>query len=243
MLLRRVTGNSMLPTYESGSVVLAVGSFIREGDVVIAVQNGREVLKRVATIEKNNYHIRGDNMNQSTDSRHHGPVRRSDILGKVIMKLPAAVAPIKPRNEKAVYAGYVLGAVMLGFALLHLFRIDQLIPLLGDALSIGFGVAAFVTALVVIAEVFALPYLMMMRLSPLGHAVSGMLVLIVPLFWSLVSIWTLGSDISTGQLSKFAHIESNGWSVLLNLMWLAASYGLLWLRNYDKTWGRLRKAA
>ena len=84
--IRRVTGNSMLPAYKHRSLV-AVSNFRKpvKGSVVIAVQNGREVMKRVESIDVHHMvELRGDNSEHSTDSRHHGKIPMRMILGVVV---------------------------------------------------------------------------------------------------------------------------------------------------------------
>lgn len=180
-------------------------------------------------------------MAQSTDSRTHGPVERGDILGRVVAKLPRAVKPPTPRGRFAIGLSYGLAAVMLVFALVHLFRIDTLIPLLALALDLSVEWTSLLVAVIVIGEVLALPYLLMMRLSPLMHVVSGKWALLIPLWWLGLSIWVMGLGFSTGQLGAFVFVEAHWWVVLLNALWLGLSFGLLWLRRYDVSLQALRK--
>lgn len=84
--IRRVNGNSMLPTYKNRQVVIV--SHIKKpyvGCVVVAVQNGKEVMKRIESIDKNKMiELRGDNPDYSTDSRQHGKIPMRMVLGVVI---------------------------------------------------------------------------------------------------------------------------------------------------------------
>jgi type IV secretory pathway protease TraF len=41
-------------------------------------------VKRITKIDNKMFFISGDNLNESTDSRHFGMIKRRDILGKVI---------------------------------------------------------------------------------------------------------------------------------------------------------------
>ena len=47
-------------------------------------RDGKILLKRIVKVEDKGYFVQGDNKNASTDSRHFGMIRASDILGKVI---------------------------------------------------------------------------------------------------------------------------------------------------------------
>ena len=150
-----------------------------------------------------------------------------------------ATDPPKLKKPYAHKALWTLAGVMLVMALLHLIRIDKLIPIIGETLS-ETGSTWFV-ALIVIAEVFALPYLLRMKLSPGFRIVSGLLVVIVPLVWTCFTIWSLGSGHSTGQFSSYISTTASWWLIILNTAWLAASYWALWLSNFDKCFATLRK--
>lgn len=97
-----VEGRSMLPAYSPGQR-LVVNRFAyllrppREGDVVVVCRGRRLDLKRVTAVPgdrvilqgadrvlgPDEWFVTGDNPGESTDSRHYGPVRGRDILGKV----------------------------------------------------------------------------------------------------------------------------------------------------------------
>lgn len=84
--IRRVVGNSMLPTLKNGQLV-GISSFKKPkvGDVVMAVQNKREVIKRIASIHHNwQVELRGDNTAASTDSRLHGTISMRNVQGVVV---------------------------------------------------------------------------------------------------------------------------------------------------------------
>ena len=84
--LRRVVGNSMYPTYKNGQVVVVSPlKKAKVGSVVMAVQNKREVMKRIVQISNDHMvELRGDNTEESTDSRTLGPVTMNSILGVVV---------------------------------------------------------------------------------------------------------------------------------------------------------------
>ena len=91
---RLVKGKSMLPSYRPGQTILISHTrHFKEGDVVIAFMNGREVLKRVTKIKDGQVFLEGDNPDHSTDSRHHGWLVDRHIEGKVVW--PKKRKPIK----------------------------------------------------------------------------------------------------------------------------------------------------
>ncbi|MBI2334332.1 S26 family signal peptidase [Candidatus Daviesbacteria bacterium] len=78
----KVYGNSMLPTLHEGQEVLTFNwGKVKVGDIVV-VQRG--IIKRIVKVEGEHVFVEGDNRVESTDSRHFGPINKSQIVGKVI---------------------------------------------------------------------------------------------------------------------------------------------------------------
>lgn len=84
IFVRRVVGDSMYPTLKEGQAVWC-HEFrqFKVGQVVIAFIDGREVVKRIASIENGRIFLVGDNEEKSTDSRHYGSVTDTKIEGTV----------------------------------------------------------------------------------------------------------------------------------------------------------------
>lgn len=84
----RVAGESMLPSYRPGDTLLGWRWFTpRQGQVVVAIQAGRPLIKRIATIEASAVILAGDNPAASTDSRQFGPVHKNQLEAKIIAKI------------------------------------------------------------------------------------------------------------------------------------------------------------
>ncbi|MDX1738801.1 MAG: S26 family signal peptidase [Alphaproteobacteria bacterium] len=83
--LRRVVGNSMEPTLKEGQLVLlSKARNFKQGDVVIAFIDGREVIKRISKYKNGQMFLEGDNQLGSTDSNNYGWVVDTHVEGKVI---------------------------------------------------------------------------------------------------------------------------------------------------------------
>ena len=84
LVVRRVVGNSMLPTLKPGQVVIGVKSKAATGRLVIAVHKDSEIIKRLTKIDGNKVYIVGDNSAASSDSRNFGWINKDQLLDSVI---------------------------------------------------------------------------------------------------------------------------------------------------------------
>jgi nickel-type superoxide dismutase maturation protease len=106
-----VDGESMAPTLKPGDYLVAVRSAgVRRGLLVVVEhpdRPGYEMVKRVAAVPNervddrvlgpNEYWIRGDNPDGSTDSRTFGPVSAEAILGRVVFRYWPVRRAARPR--------------------------------------------------------------------------------------------------------------------------------------------------
>lgn len=234
MFLRRIRGQSMSPTLQPGQIVLGWGKKPSVGDTVLAEQAGREVVKRIKSISNGRIYLVGDNTVESRDSRHYGPVEFQDIIGSIMINLPHAINPPKLVKPSGIWFGRAAAAVLILMALIHLFRIDTLIPILDQVLPGGSGWASFAAVFVVLVEVFAVPFALRMKLSPLAHLKSGAFIVLAPLAWLVIGVWAFDTGVSTGQLGQFVATPSNIGLMTLNVFWLSFNYYALWVLGYNR---------
>jgi nickel-type superoxide dismutase maturation protease len=95
-----VEGVSMVPVLAPGDRILVVRTDqIAVGDVIaFSDPDGVEsiMVKRVAGIDRNSVRVEGDNFGASRDSRHFGPVPRSEIIGRVLWCYSSRHRPAQP---------------------------------------------------------------------------------------------------------------------------------------------------
>lgn len=83
----RVEGESMMPTYKDGEIVLSTRFFkVREGDVcVYQSPTGEVVIKRLIYRKgKTLLYFMGDNRDFSLDSRYYGYINEPCVISKVL---------------------------------------------------------------------------------------------------------------------------------------------------------------
>jgi len=79
MKVRRVVGNSMVPTLRDGQLVISVSKKYQSGDIVIARQNSLEIIKRLF-VNESKITLVGDN----PSSAKYENIAEGDIVGVVI---------------------------------------------------------------------------------------------------------------------------------------------------------------
>ena len=85
----KVKGHSMEPKFKDGSFLIASSiPFMfakpKPGDIILFDSEGKSILKKIVGIEGGKYHVSGEN---KLDDKKFSPIDRSEILGKVIIKM------------------------------------------------------------------------------------------------------------------------------------------------------------
>lgn len=79
----------MFPTIKPDQGVLSFDwayffSSPKIGDIVVIKHNGKEMVKRIQKTDGRRFFVIGDNEKDSLDSRKLGPIKKEQIIGKVI---------------------------------------------------------------------------------------------------------------------------------------------------------------
>src|SRR5579883_2080884 len=91
ILVYKVSGNSMVPTYVQGDTVVAIRIWFRlhVNNIIILThpQTKQLLLKRIRKIEGNLLFVVGDNEKESTDSRAFGWIEKKNVIAKVLWRV------------------------------------------------------------------------------------------------------------------------------------------------------------
>ncbi len=104
----------------------------------------------------------------------------------------------------------------------------------------GDATAKVLASVVVVIEVFSLPFLLAMRLSPLFRVVSMVLGWVVAIVWILISLWEncmIASITNNGMFGATIPLPVGWWNVLFSLalgvLIIWASWGM-WPERHKK---------
>jgi hypothetical protein len=135
--------------------------------------------------------------------------------------LPKASAPISPRTKDAPLIGLAYAGIVTIFAVAQLFSFDKL-PDMFDSFWLpgGAGFAHFLVSLLVIVEVFSLPFLLRIRVSLAMRFFSMLCGWLVAGIWLYVSLWLAVSTNAIdniGILGTIVKLAPGWWAVLVSL--------------------------
>jgi hypothetical protein len=140
----------------------------------------------------------------------------------------------KPKTPESLQIAYTYSFVLVVFALCQLFNFSDFLTLLESFwLPGGASVAHLLGGVIVVSEVFAIPFLLGIKLSPLMRVISMGLGWLVPLIWFMISLWlnlTINAVSNIGFLSTTVRIMPGWWavffSIALGILAAWASWGM-----------------
>lgn len=145
----------------------------------------------------------------------------------------STTAPI-PRSKNSRIIGTVLAGLLVIMAVAQLFTFEDFPGVIADMWLPGWeNFAAVLAAVIVTAEVFAVPFLLGMRLSIAMRIVSMVLGWVVVAVWAAISLWqnmTANTIGNAGILGNTASLPVGWWSVFvfaaMGVLVVWASWGM-----------------
>ena len=153
----------------------------------------------------------------------------------------AVTDPPKPLSNEAIILGKIAAVVSAAFAIIQLLDLSKAINNLSYQFSGSDSWATAVVVLVLLAEILALPFLLRYRMSNLARVCSGILAVVGPWIWTLITIWSLGLENATA--AQFGPLSiASSWLVLaVNVAWMAFILYVVKKLGIEKTWQKLAK--
>jgi hypothetical protein len=127
----------------------------------------------------------------------------------------------KAKTKDSQKIAYMYAVILVVFVVAQLFTFDKFLPLLEDfALPGGAPIAHLFGGLLVASGVFALPFLLGFKLSPLMRVTSMFLGWLVPLMWFFLTLWlvlTTNSATNVGFLGTIVKLMPGWWAVFISI--------------------------
>lgn len=148
----------------------------------------------------------------------------------------------KPRTKNSTIVALLLAGILAVMVVLQLFSFEKFIPLIATYwLPGGHGTATLVAGVLVVTEVFALPFLLQMPLSRLMRIVSMVCGWLAVSLWLKLSLWanlTLNSVDNVGFFGTSVNLPVGWWAVLftaaLGVLAIWSAWGLWPMTNSAK---------
>ena len=156
----------------------------------------------------------------------------SYTLNMSIFTKATTAKPAKMHNAQNII--YVYTFVLIIFVVCQLFTYDDFVRLIESFwLPGGLPVAHFLSCLIVIGELFAIPFLLRMSLSQLMRIISMVLGWFVPIIWLFLTLWvnlTINSISNIGFIGTLVNLTPGWWAVYISfamcLLAIWSSWGL-----------------
>lgn len=110
------------------------------------------------------------------------------------MKHIIATPPVKLKNRTAYYVSLACAVLIIICSLGQLFRLDKTLEAVVGLAMFGGRTGMVFWVLLAVVQVFSLPYLLRMTVSPLMRGVGLVSSFAIPIFWAALVGWQLSSS-------------------------------------------------
>jgi len=153
---------------------------------------------------------------------------------------PKVSTPTVPKTANVKQIATLYAAILIIFALAQLFTFEDFIKLIQSyQLPGGLTLAYFLASFIVVVEIFALPFLLRMRVSPLFRVLSMVCGWLASALWLKLGLWLTFTDntvSNVGFLGTAVQLTPGWWNVLFSL-----ALGILAIWSSWGMWPKLPK--
>lgn len=155
-----------------------------------------------------------------------------DVYTVIMSKLPQVSSPTRPKTVNVKSIATLYAAILIIFAVTQLFSFPAFQTLLESFWLPGGRPAAYLlSSIIVVAEIFALPFLLQMRVSTLMRFVSVALGWLVPIVWLGLGLWvqlTVNAITNIGFLGTVVSLAPGWWTIFFSLALATLSIWASW---------------
>lgn len=157
------------------------------------------------------------------------------------MKFPKVIAtsPPKPLSKNAILLGRISAVLMIFLVLVQLAGIVKMTESLSSQFYDQNGWAIAVAGLVLLTEIFSIPFLLRFKLSDLARLFSGVCSIVAPWIWVVITVWSIGEDVPASQFGILAGFNIDWWLLAFNFLWLSFNFYVIWKLGLEKTWRKI----
>lgn len=127
----------------------------------------------------------------------------------------------EPRTPESAKISILYAVILVGMAVTQLFTFEEfLVHIHSLGLPVSDGVAFALAPLIIVSEVFAVPFLLRMQLSPAFRYLSMFLGWLAPSLWLFVSVWLASTNVhvdTVGFLGTLGNLTPGWWAVFISL--------------------------
>lgn len=148
--------------------------------------------------------------------------RRSRQVYTLVMSIfVKPSAPTKPKTKNVSSVAIIYAVIIVVFVVAQLFTFEEFVALVESyGLPGGVVFARFLAAYLVTVEVFALPFLLRMRVSTAMRVVSMICGWLVALIWFGISLWLVISTNTVGNIGFVGSVVAltpGWWAVFISI--------------------------
>ena len=144
-----------------------------------------------------------------------------------MVQLAHATNALTPRSDTVKNTAWVYAAILTVMAVVQLYAFEDFVPLMASyGLPGGYGSASLIACLIVFTEVFAVPFLLRMPLSPLMRWMSLACSVTAPFIWvklAAIGIISGSTAVNSGLLGTKVAIHAGVLSLVVALVLLTLS--------------------
>jgi len=153
------------------------------------------------------------------------------------MKFAHASTPSKPLAFPALFLSWALAGLLIIMATAQLMTYEKFVPLMQNYQLFGdYTLGRIIAALLVIGEVFSLPFLLRMNISPLFRLTSALSLVLVSALWLILGMWTLATHpplVGLGIFGSLLKVDSSALLVAFVVGLLVLSGVVMWRLRDD----------